>query len=157
MIGVNNSASKMVDLLQMNNIVLAEANETTCAFLKDTIYTFLDLGAIAQSKVQHIDPTFLLWAQLLPVRCDFQGSDGVITTCADDLSFDSQVCNVWNMAPEDPSDATSEYYADALGIRVGGITEYSPIYTTPSSSTIAPNTTFTVRALLNENHVVSFV
>jgi hypothetical protein len=148
----------MVLLLEENNILLAEANETTCAFLQDTIYTFLDLTVYAQNTDGEKN-IFLLWAQLLPVRCDFQTIDGVITWCADDNFFDTEVCKVWGMAPEDPSDATSEYYADALGIRVGGVTEYgySQNDTTLSDFTIAPNTSYTVRVLVDENTVVEYV
>ena len=155
----NNSGMEMVTLLNRNNILLAEANETSCAFLKDTIYSFLGLGAMVPKKFQYHGRvgTHLLWAQLLPVRCDFQNSDGVITQCTDDNSVGPAICNVWNLAPEDPDDANPQYFADALGIRVGGITEYMPAFTTNGDFSIAPNTTFSVRALLNNNDFVRYV
>jgi hypothetical protein len=145
--GVNNTASKMVNLLNENNILLAEPNETNCAFLEDTIYSFLGLSAMVPNQIKIYDEsTYLLWAQLLPVRCAFQNnSNGVITQCANDSSVDPGVCNVWSLNPEDP---TPQYFAHELGIRVGGITEYI---------SIAPNTTFSVRAVLNENHVIGYM
>jgi hypothetical protein len=156
--GVNDAGKDMVTLLEVNNILLAEANETSCDFLEDTIYSFLGLDAIVLNKVGHYhERTYLLWAQLLPVRCNFQSSDGVITQCTGDHYFNPHVCDVWNLAPEDPSDATPQYFAEKMGIRVGGITQYNPAFTTSSNFSIAPNTTFSVRALLNENHVIGHV
>lgn len=146
--------------------MLSEANVTSCEFLEDTIQAWLDLGANVQTRVPQYNITqFVLWAQLLPVRCDFQRKDGVITVCTNvtNFTYPEGSCNVWNARPEDPSDATPSYYADLLGIRIGGITEYKEAQTElltialPGNFSSFPNTTFSVRLLANENHAIAFV
>jgi hypothetical protein len=104
-----------------------------------------------------------LWAQLLPVRCDFQRPDGVITICdyQGEIRNDhlNQTCEIWKNSPNDTNDATPEYYADMLGIRVGGITEYAKSQNgqlTYENFTVS-NETFSVRLIANENHVIAFV
>jgi len=164
--GQNIAAQNFVGLLQQNNLMLSEANVTSCDFLEDTIQAWLDVGANVQNKVPQYNVTqFVLWAQLLPVRCDFQRPDGVITFCANDTAYTypRESCILWEAAPPDPSNATSAYFADFLGIRIGGITEYTESET--ETLTIAvdgnfsayPNETFSVRLLANENHAVAFV
>ena len=164
LLGVNNASPNFTDLLQQNNIILSEANVSSCAFLESTIEAWLELGASVQTGVPQYDvKTFVLWAQLLPVRCDFQGDDGVITVCPNGTGYPRGTCDVWNEHPANASDATPEYYANKLGIRVGGITEYA--HSQNSRLTIAtdgnfssyPNMTFSVRLLANENHAVAFV
>jgi hypothetical protein len=147
--------------------MLSEANASSCAYLEDTIEAWLDLGANVQNDVpQYEVKTFVLWAQLLPVRCEFQGSDGVITVCENNdtnYTYPQGACNVWKTPPANPSDATPEYFANMLGIRVGGITEYTRSQTslltvaTDGNFSSYPNTTFSVRLLANENHAISFV
>ncbi len=168
-LGQNIAAPNYVNLLQQNNLMLSEANVTSCEFLQQTIEAWLDVGANVQNPVPQYDVTqYVLWAQLLPVRCDFQDESGVITKCTNETSFSgsyfpNKTCDVWDLAPPDPNDATPEYYANLTGIRVGGITEYAAMDTAlltfalDGNSSIFPNTTFSVRLLVNENHAISFV
>jgi hypothetical protein len=155
-LGTNNAAPNFVHLLQQNNLMLSEENATSCEFLQQTIGAWLDVGANVQTQVPQYNVTeYVLWAQLLPVRCPFQRqnlSEGVITNCTNGTSFPKNVCDVWDLAPSDPLDATPEYYADLLNIRVGGISEY-----VETNTDLLTNTTFSVRLLVNENHAISFV
>lgn len=144
--------------------MLSEANVTSCDFLEDTINAWLGLGANVQNRVPHYNVTqFVLWAQLLPKRCDFQRPDGVITVCDESRnSFPNASCDIWN-GGLDPNDATPAYFANSLGIRVGGISDYAVAQS--ETLTIAldgnfssyPNETFSVRLLVNENHAIAFV
>lgn len=163
-LGENNVAPNFVHLLQQNNLMLSEANVTSCEFLQQTIEAWLDVGANVQNPVPQYKITqYVLWAQLLPVRCDFQQEDGVITNCTAGASFPNSTCNLWNLAPSDPNDATPEYYANLLDIRVGGVSEYVEIdtelltFSLDGNSSVFPNTTFSVRLLVNETHAISFV
>lgn len=151
LLGVNTVSLEMVDILEANNLVFSNANSSSCGFLKKTVNVWLDVGSTVNILVSHYDEkTWVLWAQLLPVRCDWQRADGVITVCEAGNSIDPTTCKLWNeTTPDDPDDATPEYYADALGIRVGGITWYE-------QTRQANNDTFSVRALVNENHVIGF-
>lgn len=154
--------------------MLNEVNESSCEFLHQTIQAWLDLGANVQSRAPQLNVTdYVLWAQVLPVRCDFLEPDGVITKCPPNVTaenftdangtryiYDPAACALWNRRPDNASDATPEYYADMLGIRVGGVTEYTEMQTgmlTIAQNGSVTNETFSVRLLANENHAISFV
>lgn len=80
------------------------------------------------SLFESVEDTYILWAQLLPVRCDFQRDDGVITFCnGQEESFAAAApssCMVWDdYSPETPDDATPDYFAEQLSLRSEGIRE----------------------------------
>lgn len=164
MLGQNTAALNYVYLLQENNVLLSKANASSCDFLEETVKSWLYLGVSVQNLVPFYNvTTFVLWAQLLPARCDFQRADGVITICDVQREIFSgslnRTCEIWRSLPNDTNDATPEYYADMLDIRVGGITEYAEEQNgllTYANGTIS-NETFSVRLLANENHVIAFV
>lgn len=149
LLGVNTVSLDMVDMLEANNLVLSEANSSSCVFLRDTVNAWLEVGSMVNTQLSYYDEkAFVLWARLLPVRCDWQRADGVITVCDSGNSINPSTCIMWNeTTPDDPNEATPEYYADALGIRVGGITQYV-------ETRQLNNDTFSVSALMNENNVV---
>lgn len=174
-LGQNTAAPNFVKLLQENNLLLNEANESSCEFLKQTIVAWLEVGATVSNKVPQYNVTeYVLWARVTPIRCDFlEETNGVITTCPENLTkaieanstyadfvFTNTVCDVWNKAPVNWTEATPEFYSAELGIRVGGISTYH--VSSEGVLTIAPNgsvtnETFSVTMLANENHAVAMV
>lgn len=165
-LGVNNVGKNYTALLQKNNFMLSEANVSSCEFLEDTIEAWLDLGGTVQVRVpQYNVTTNVLWAQVLPKRCDFQRDDGVITFCKNDTNYTYSpgTCEVWNSRPANTSDATPQYFANELGIRVGGVTQYTFSETSLLQMAIDgnfssyPNQTFSVRVLSNQNDAIALV
>jgi hypothetical protein len=126
----NLNSYQMVDLLQANNLAAPSASEEDCAYLKSSVQSWLKVAAVPQpaSLFENTEDTYVLWAQVLPVRCDFQRTDGVITFCdgqAEEDSLGSAVANtclVWDdYGPSTPDAATSDYFAKQLSLRSEGI------------------------------------
>jgi hypothetical protein len=152
---------KQVQLLQSNNLVSNTTDD--CEYLYIAVQSWLQCSVKVQTLYHPTEKgnpdVRLQWAQVLPVRCDWQRADGVITTCGvDQLTFYSSACDYWerSMTP-DPNDATAEYFADELGIRPGGIVEIVRQTIAPAnfdgSGSIPVE--FYVRALYNESHAIT--
>jgi hypothetical protein len=150
----NRSAQNSVKLLAENNVI---SNSTSdCDYFRNAVYAWIktagqDATDIEINGEQKVYIPHLLWAQVLPVRCDWQQPSGVITSC-DGVGFSaSQQCDFWNMYnPMDPSDASPEYFANVLNMRVRGITEYTDTklnFEDFSSFGTAP---FTVKAIFDD-------
>jgi hypothetical protein len=155
-------------LLQSNNMI---ANTTSdCEYLRNSVIAWLltvvnvhNSFDLRQERNPHLA---VAWAQLLPVRCDWQRPDGVITFCGAS-SFDDRfpACKVWRETiPLDPEDATTQYFGRALGIRVGELTEYVDSRIAPAVFNNSLATTqedgdyeFYVRAIFNESTTVVLV
>lgn len=123
----NRIAPRFANLLEANNIV-ALGGSTDCDYLENAIESWLSMAIIPQppAEVPNVEPTFVLWAQVLPVRCPFQNATGVITSCGGKLAKFRQTypttCDIWeNKAPPTPDMASDEYFAAALNLRPGGI------------------------------------
>ena len=83
------------------------------------------------SFISTVEDTFVLWAQLLPVRCDFQkknATNGVITFCGND---DHSTCMVWDDIYDNfteicnstlDSDCLQNYFASELHLRQEAVT-----------------------------------
>ena len=126
----NLNSYKLVDLLQAHNLAAPSNSEDDCAYLENSIQSWLRLAAVPQpeSMFENVQDTYILWAQLLPVRCDFQRDDGVITFCegqSDATSWESvapATCEVWDdLAPLSAQEASPDYFAGALSLRWEGI------------------------------------
>ena len=164
--GVNPIADEMTDLLHQNNI-----NAINCEHLQISLRSWLRSTALNLSPAPlNVNKQFLLWAQISPSPrgCDFlNGTSGVITTCGFFLSATmKRVCEVWDdISPQNPDDATPQYFADRLGLREGGIIEYSREYDAPptggstgqDANPFTAETRFTVRVLFNQNAPVGYV
>jgi hypothetical protein len=95
--------------------------------------------------LNNCDDTFVLWAQVLPVRCDFQeGTNGVITMCTEGLRQAApSTCEVWD-THQNTTDPSPMYFASALDIRESGI-DYSQV----------EEQEYLVTAIFNENPTVA--
>jgi len=130
MVAQNIASYKMVDLLEAHNLVAPTNSTDDCAYLESAVNSWLQMAAAEQpaSSLQKADHPYVLWAQLLPVRCDFQRDDGVITVCTGQ-SFDGawetdlpEACEVWDdhqLLSVD--DDLIFHFAAALDIRPDGI------------------------------------
>jgi hypothetical protein len=100
----------------------------------------------------------VLWAQVLPVRCDWQQPDGIITTCDDVQHYSEAACKIWSLNPPDSSEVDlKSYLADALDIRRGSITAYSRSGYRPADfySSVSSNQEFQVKVLVNETSTIA--
>lgn len=78
----------------------ANATDNECDYLKSVVDSWLNVAVVPQptSFVPSQEDTFVLWAQLLPIRCDWQRDDGVITFCSDDsplIESYGHTCDNW--------------------------------------------------------------
>lgn len=135
----------MVDLLQAQNLAAPSSSEEDCSYLKRSVQSWLRMATTPQpaSRFANVEDTFVLWAQVLPVRCDFQREDGVITFCSDQGNAiiqeprSSNACAVWDdNSPPTPEDATEDYFAQELSLRSEGIRQISLQNDTYSTSVI---------------------
>lgn len=95
----NSISTDLTRVLQANN-ALAQSKED-CDYLKSAVESWLSIAMVPQpeSFVQAHDDTFVLWAQVLPVRCDWQREDGIITYCDNSTLFaqgHKEVCALWD-------------------------------------------------------------
>lgn len=160
--GVNSVSTQMTDMLQELNIEALDCEHLQLA----TSSWVHGVAIVLAPSLTDAQNAFVLWAQITPTRgCDFLNeSQGVITRCT--LEEDGKlkgICDVWGeIAPEDPADATPAYFSKMLGLREGGITEFTRNFTGVLSGDF-PNategnvTTFTAKVLYNQNHTISFV
>jgi len=99
-----------MDLLQANNLAANSNSTEDCGYLKNAVDSWLK--SVANTQTSFIfesahDDMFVIWAQLLPIRCDWQeGTQGVITSCiGGNFTSDptAEICTVWDdMAPDGP-------------------------------------------------------
>lgn len=165
--GSNHYATNTAKLLQANNLA---ANTTEdCDYLLNAVYSWLAGATLEVSQegwhfaYQH-DDVFVLWAQLLPVRCPWQRVDGsvpisgVITVCPRAVYADyEEICSFWNStAPLLPSEATTDYFAAELGTRAGGLLDLSYSEVAPADFNDGlSDAVFSVRVIASENHTLS--
>ena len=117
---------QMVDLLLANNLVANTTDE--CDYLQTAVTSWLAGVSRAPSHQRYIlggeADSHVVWARLLPVRCPWQRSDGVITDCSYLAVGNDETCAIWAEGPEDANDASPEYFAKTLELRVGELQEY---------------------------------
>jgi hypothetical protein len=154
----NPLASNFMDLLQANNVVAGSNSTEDCDYMNVAVKSWL----LTTSKVNapfavgggHSDDSYVVWAQLLPVRCDWQDSEGVITTCLWGSNFPSEICSVWNdTRPLSTEQATTSYFANKLGLRAGELVEFDRW--DPGNGPEVDSNPFYVRGIFDESHTVA--
>jgi hypothetical protein len=147
-------------LLQANNVISNKTED--CAYLFSAVQSWLRSATVAHNDFRVIDDPnrmiYLAWAQLLPVRCDWQRSDGVITYCPLGYSVtESPLCIYWSVTAVDSIvDATPEYFADNLGVRAGAMVEIVSQEIALAGFEDGANTAdFYVRAIFNESETIA--
>jgi hypothetical protein len=145
----NHSAVEMVRLLQNNNIVAGN----DCEYFDKAVDSWLKIAVLQQpaSFRKHVESTYVLWAQVLPVRneCGVRRDDGVITTCygTNFTGMASETCNVWdNTGNASQEEASEQFFAKKLDLRLGAIRELT--------MTSFNNSNYNVTVIYNENPTV---
>lgn len=153
--GTNTLASSMTKQLQATNLITPGSDASTCTFLEKSVLSWLAgtsgmKGTMGKRQTQ----TYVMYLQLLPVRCPFQGEDGVATSyfCSEEFRSNASMtknerlddlCQVWGRTSEN---TTITELADLANIRTGAIETYSE-----SSINDASGATFSVTAIFNES------
>lgn len=148
-----------VHLLQANN--LASNTTDTCDYLENAVLAwFRSVKLVRPSFHPGNEDSIIQWVQMLPVRCDWQNEDGVVTYCE---GFPSETssrlsCDVWESSlPSFPEDATPQYFADERGLRIQGINEIFVNETGPADFGDGNTTVyFSVRAIFNETDAIAY-
>jgi hypothetical protein len=155
-------ADRITTLLQSNNLV-ALSGITDCEYMESAVESWLNMAIVPQpsSALPDIDYTFVLWAQVLPVRCPFQNETGVITSCRGRLSKyrempeNDATCNIWDThSPTTTEEASEAYFADALKLRQGAVVKKValPVGETASVEALSG---FNVTVVFNKNPTIS--
>jgi hypothetical protein len=161
-------------ILQANNLV-SESGFRDCEYLQNAIDAWINIAIVDQpGRTSILQPkegteayTFVLWAQVLPVRCPFQNETGTITSCTDKSKYFKEynniTCNIWDTQAPPPSivasdtdshDAIETYFAENLVLRKGGIiTKTSPKI--PNSYQFEALNEFKVTVVYNENPTIT--
>lgn len=173
----NSVATELVHLLQANNIH-ANATENECDFLKSVVDSWVNVAVVPQrtSFVPSQEDMFVLWARLLPKRCDWQRDDGVITFCSNDsplLESHRHICGNWlelidlgieldaeeSSSSDDPHGLIKMELARDLNIRPSGIrsacaagVELDPCFNVLDDTSAA---NFNVTVFYNHNPTIS--
>jgi len=95
----NSISADLTRVLQANNVQALDTED--CDYLKSAVDSWLSIAMVPQpeSFVKSHEDTFVLWAQVLPVRCDWQREDGIITHCDNSTLFEQghkDVCELWD-------------------------------------------------------------
>ena len=121
----NLASENLTKFLEAQNLV-STTGYTDCEYLEEAIDSWLNMAIVDQLEFGPDEETpYVLWAQVLPVRCPFQHRTGVITSCSGkqsrfrDYPEYNQACNVWDQA-KPPLDFTGndilQYFAQELNL-----------------------------------------
>jgi hypothetical protein len=163
--GANNSTYAMVKLLQVNNAMANSDSQQDCAYLENASTSWLrSVVFVQRDHVEDVPELHLLWAQVLPARCDFQGSEGIITSQSCVAAFSSgdtldsrlqEVCKVWETGDDSASSQDPAAFASQLQLREGSIVKHS--YTQIVQGKNGTQVEYSVSALFNESRTVRYV
>jgi len=149
-------------LLQANN--LASNTTEDCDYLYNAVEAWFKSSTVVRPNFNSGDEDeeliFVQWAQLLPVRCDWQREDGVITSCSStgiSPSNGNAACDYWSTIPRMSYEATVAYLENTLDLKRGGLTEVEFEETGPADFNDGNSAAvFLVRALFDESHAIAF-
>lgn len=150
---------------------LAANSTADCDYLLNAVTAWLTSATFEQTRfptvgvdVENIEQNylFLLWAQLLPVRCSWQDPEGVITYCPNNTDIlnaaNVSVCDIWNAnRPPNASLATADYFARKYEVREGSVLEYQLFQQSYSDFGSDDGLSdFAVRVMVNESNTLAF-
>jgi hypothetical protein len=146
---------ELVQLLHANNIAAYSSGD--CDYLRQFVDSWLVTAESAHPDSNLLNTNiYLLWARITPVRCDFQDPTGVITLCRSIASLQLDSCELWARAAvsnvSSNMDNITEYFAEELGVRVGGIRE---IVVCDPSDTDPDACAFEANVIFNDNFTVA--
>ena len=152
--GTNTLASSMTKQLQATNLITPGSDANTCTFLEKSVLSWLASTSGMKQMGKLGSQTFVMYLELLPIRCPFQGEDGVVTSyfCTEDFRLKAsmaknerldELCKVWG-GTNSSTNVTD--LADIAGIRTGAIDTYSE-----ENMNNVTGTVFSVTARFNES------
>lgn len=148
----NPVTQKSAMLLQANNIGAPSNSTDDCAFLLNAVQSWLQGTGASYIGYDELsdENSFVLWAELQPVRCDWQEDNGVITACNTASTFVPEgTCDFWSKnSPKPPEQATIEFFAEEVDRRKSEITE---VFVGADE----PQFEFYVRVFYDESHATS--
>jgi hypothetical protein len=164
----NPVAEYHTDLLQANNLAANTNSKEDCDFLFNAVTAWLrSSGSVPSSHEfnnEYDDATFVMFGQLKPVRCDWQGPkdfEGIITVCPPEANLPDSICDVWSSVPDDVNDATTDFYADEFDLRVGGlesmVRKETALAEFGGNGTGFTEEEFYVKVIYNGSHFISLV
>lgn len=139
---------ELFDLLHENNVAVSSDSSEACAYLRQFTQAWLLTAESIQPDSNLLNTNaYLLWARILPVRCDFQRPDGVITVCNDSSPMrELDACALWGKNDTLPMvDNLPGHFAKTEDIRIGGIRELR-----------LNQSGFETHVLFNDNFTVSY-
>mmetsp|Transcript_36058 Transcript_36058/g.53794 ORF Transcript_36058/g.53794 Transcript_36058/m.53794 type:complete len:1410 (-) Transcript_36058:375-4604(-) len=154
----NTVAKKLVSQLQGTNLIANSSDIEYCKYLQDSVFSWL-LGlefADTGNNVNGTDIPFVLFLQILPVRCGFQGNNGVVTQvfCDNFGEIDTfeTFCSVWGTSNESSSIVA---LAERAGVRTGEVITWtnSEISSIGINGTISEEL-FNTTAMIQESFTV---
>lgn len=115
--GSSPKAHTLAAQLQAVNERLPGKSLSECTFLEKSIDDWI-ISTYEKDRTNQKHP--IIWARLLPIRCDFQvPTNGIITTCNKNWTFlGENECKEWENLSVD---ITKSELAESSGIRVGNI------------------------------------
>lgn len=145
---------------------LAANSTDDCDFLQQAVSSWLSsVGIVNDNYVKTenyrlVEDVYVLWAEVHPVRCDWQRSDGAITNCdlyAGEIPGLSIACDFWNYSTHDsPDDISDNFLAKKIGIRTGEALDLDKsVWSLSDFDGTGGETSFYVRTVFNESHAVS--
>jgi hypothetical protein len=151
-------AENQVHLLQANNVLSNSSDD--CDYLRNSVRAWITGFSYVDNRRSWTNEPFsefyLVFAQLLPKRCEWQRDDGVISVCIPgELPWADEVCDFWAYTIPVDGEASSQYFADMLGIRMKSLVDIVNIESAPSSLNGTNTAEFYVRAIFNESRTVS--
>eukprot|EP00934_Nitzschia_sp_Nitz4_P008652 Nitzschia sp. Nitz4//scaffold11_size288233//230845//235511//NITZ4_000808-RA/size288233-snap-gene-0.61-mRNA-1//-1//CDS//3329534176//8642//frame0 len=155
----NPVAKNLVHLLQAHNLAAPSDSLEDCAYLESAVKSWVRMAAAPQPNVMfsHSNATFVLLAQLLPSRCDFQRSDGVITACSgsDTDIAPEAACDLWADRPGGWYNETPDYFDDFVDLYAHSQNLRPEAIVTKGVSTMLGSEFYETTVIFNENPTVA--
>lgn len=153
----NSVTENQVNFLHASNVRSSSVDD--CDYLFSAVQGYIRSSVFANTEFgddDTIESLQLLWARLLPVRCDWQQENGVITSC--DVQYNRRVeaCEIWKAAKPAQGEESRQHFARALGLRPGSIVEFERSTTSVADFSSTGEATYSFHAYINQTHMVSY-
>ena len=148
---VDDSGDQMTKYLHTYNTMLKNNDTESCEYLETAYQSWFGTDRTVKLDRSIIDVNNqVLWAQILPPRCNFQDTNGVITFPEQPICKSEQnieLCNIWSKTMNKFS---TQGIASVLNMREGATV---PI----SKYEVLDGTYFNTTVVFNEAHTISIV
>lgn len=158
----NRVSMNLTNMLESQNLI-STSGVRDCEYLERAIDSWLNMAIVSQPQYEKDPTSYVLWAQVLPVRCPFQNKTGVITSCTENRTRFREAypltCKIWDdsspywRVTPDNNEEVRNYFAGELNYRGGGIfINNAPIPT--DSFQFEALDVFNVTVIFNQNPTI---